>query len=169
MESRQEASLISTENELREAFAKLHDTWDFPRLSIEPTRVVLDFEEYDDAGRPQEYIELPTVYRLMPPQNLDSFGDQLLVLPCIPAGPFVKKPWKLMLPLLIPMERFITKKGKFILAILEAPLKRFRFNKGAKDLFSGKSERIVRALLFNVSKNGAKRIWPNQQEQVQPW
>ena len=48
MESRQEASLISTENELREAFAKLHDTWDFPRLSIEPTRVVLDFEEYDD-------------------------------------------------------------------------------------------------------------------------
>lgn len=110
MESRQEASLISTENELREAFAKLHDTWDFPRLSIEPTRVVLDFEEYDDAGRPQGYIELPTVYRLMPPRNLDSFRDQLLVLPCIPAGPFVKKPWKLMLPLLIPMERFITKR-----------------------------------------------------------
>ena len=83
MESRQEASLISTENELREAFAKLHDTWDFPRLSIESTRVVLDFEEYDDAGRPQGYIELPTVYRLMPPRNLDSFRDQLLVLPCI--------------------------------------------------------------------------------------
>lgn len=121
MESRQEASLISTENELREAFAKLHDTWDFPRLSIEPTRVVLDFEEYDDAGRPQEYIELPTVYRLMPPQNLDSFRDQLLVLPCIPAGPFVKKALEAHVAVADPNGAFYYKKGKFILAILEAP------------------------------------------------
>lgn len=37
-------------------------------------------------------------------------------------------------------------------------MKRFRFNKGAKDLFSGKSERIVRALLSMFPKNGAKRI-----------
>lgn len=100
MESRQEASLISTENELREAFAKLHDTWDFPRLSIEPTRVVLDFEEYDDAGRPQEYIELPTVYRLMPPEIWIPLGINYSFFPVFQRGRSLKKPWKLMLPLL---------------------------------------------------------------------
>lgn len=157
MESRQKASLISTENELREAFAKLHDTWDFPRLFIEPTRVVLDFEEYDDAGRPQGYIELPTVYRLMPPRNLDSFRDQLLVLPCIPAGPFVKKALEAHVAVADPNGAFYYKKGKVYFGNTGSPLKRFRFNKGAKDLFSGKSERIVRALLFNVSKKWSQK------------
>lgn len=154
MKGKRQSYLISSGHELEEAFFALHDSWEFPRFYIEHSfsreadaYVTLDYGK-------KETITLPVEFKTYVPVNLDRFQNKLLVLPRIPEGHFIKKAFDKHVAVADLNGAFYYQKGKTLIAVQGNPARPYRFASGARDIFSGKSERIIRALLLDTT-----RLW----------